>query len=108
MEKEANEEVQALKEEVKQLKQAKHEVVVENLSLTEQVVAMKDEEKELKKEVEELRKENKRLKMQHLDETKYLQWGPEEITAWIINLDLKRLLKYEEANKLVVQIEFFF
>ena len=69
----------------------------ENLSLTEQVVAVKDEEKERVKEVKELRKEVKRLKMQYLDETKYLQWGPDEITAWIINLDLKRLLKYEEA-----------
>lgn len=97
MEKERNAEVQALREEVKQFKQTNHELVVENLSLREQLLKVKDEEKEREEEVEELRKEVKLLKMQHLDESKYLQWGPDEITAWIINLDLKRLLKYEEA-----------
>ena len=85
-----------MREEVKQFKQTNHELVVENLSLREQLLKVKDEEKEREEEVEELRKEVKLLKMQHLDESKYLQWGPDEITAWVINLDPKRLGKYEK------------
>ena len=33
----------------------------------------------------------------NLDESQYDQWGPDEIVAWIINLDPKRLRRYEEA-----------
>ena len=68
-----------------------------NESLKGKVLAMKEEEKQRDVELQELRAVVKRLKLQHLDETKYTQWGPEEISAWIINLDPNRLQRYENV-----------
>ena len=86
---------QQLRNEVERLIQEKQDLGVDNLSMKEQILKMKEEEKEREEELKELRREVKRLKLQQLDESKYIQWGPEEITAWIVNLDTNRMQKYD-------------
>ena len=56
-------------------------------------------------ELQELREEVQRIKLQQLDESKYTEWGPEEIAAWIINLDPGRMMKYENAVKSALKEE---
>ena len=70
---------------------------LEKKSLMEKLSKMKDDEKEMDKTVQKLREEVKRLRLQQLDETKFIQWGHDQILAWIINLDPNRLRKYEEV-----------
>ena len=67
------------------------------VSMQQQLSRYAEEEKEREMELQELRKEVKRLKLQHLDTTKYAEWGPEEIVSWILSLDGGRYMKYEEA-----------
>ena len=50
-------------------------------------------------ELSALKEEVKRLKLQNLDESKYVEWGPEEVSEWILNLDVERMRKYEEVVK---------
>ena len=68
-------------------------------SLSQQIVVFQDEEKERELELNELRAEVRRLRLDNLDETKYVEWGPDEICSWIINLDIERMKKYEEVMK---------
>ena len=72
-------------------------MVVQYLSATEELMAMQEDEKQREEETEKLREEVKRLKLQQLDESKCSEWGPDEITAWIINLDTNRMRKYPKA-----------
>ena len=60
---------------------------------------MEEEEKEKEMRIQELQSENKRLKLQTLDHSKYAEWNWEEIAMWIINLDIRRMKKYEEVVK---------
>ena len=69
----------------------------EKQSLSDQIAVFQDEEKQREMELQELREEVQRLKLQQLDESKYREWGPDEIAAWIINLDPGRMMKYEKA-----------
>ena len=65
--------------------------------LLEQNTALLDEEKERQMELEQLREEVKRLQLQSLDESKYMDWTAEEISEWILNLDIDRMSKYEDV-----------
>lgn len=79
-----------------------HQIISLNAQIDKfktQIAAMKDSEKKKDKELEKLTAELKRLKLLQLDESKYIQWGPDEIAAWIINLDPNRIKKYENALK---------
>ena len=73
--------------------------------MSQQIAAFQDDEKQREMELQELREENQRLRLQQLDESKYAEWGPVEIAAWIINLDKKRLGKYENAVKSALKEE---
>ena len=66
-------------------------------SISEQNTVLQDEEKERQMEVEQLREEVKRLKLLSLDESKYMDWNAEEISEWILNLDIDRMSKYEDV-----------
>ena len=70
---------------------------LEKESMVDELSKMKDDKKEMDKTVQKLREEVKRLRLQQLDETKFIQWGSDQIVAWIINLDPNRLRKYEEV-----------
>ena len=65
--------------------------------LLARIASFQDDEKQREVELQQLRAEVKRLKLQNLDESKYAEWGPDEIAAWIVNLDVERMKKYEEA-----------
>ena len=79
------------------LREERDRLFAENLSLTEQLSMKRAHGKQRKLEILELREEVKRLKLLQLDESKYIEWGPDEIATWIINLDANRLWNYEEA-----------
>ena len=63
----------------------------------EQIAVFQDDEKQREMELLDLKEENKRLKLQLLDESKYMEWGSDEIAAWFINLDPDRMKQYEKA-----------
>jgi len=92
-----------LTEQVERLKQEKNEAVESLTVVRGQLSVIREEEKQREQEVMELKAEVKRLKLQQLDESKYIEWGPDEIASWIVNLNPKRLQKYEQelASKLV-------
>jgi len=99
-------EVNALKDDGQQkeqqlrvLMEEKKVMMQRNQEQSEQIAVFADEEKEKEMELQGLREEVKRLKLQSLDESKYVKWGPDEIAAWIINLDKERMGKYEESIK---------
>merc|ERR1719474_1659828 len=68
----------------------------ENKSLKERVSGMQDDEKQREMELKEIRRDTKRRLLQLLDEHEFMEWGPSQISAWIINLDAQRLKKYED------------
>ena len=70
-----------------------------NESLTQRILLLEEEEKEKEMRIQQLQSENKQLKLQTLDESKYSQWNWEQISMWIINLDIARMKKYEEVIK---------
>ena len=72
-------------------------MTVQIQSISEQNAVLQDEEKERQMEVEQLREEVKRLKVLSLDETKFMNWNAEEISEWILNLDIDRMSKYEDV-----------
>lgn len=64
---------------------------------SQQIAIYQNEEKQREQELECLREEVQRLMLQQLDESKYRQWNPIEIAAWIVNVDKDRLKKYQGA-----------
>ena len=72
-------------------------LTVQIQSISEQNTVLQEEEKERQMELEQLREEVKRLKLLSLDETKYMDWNAEEISEWILNLDIDRMSKYEDV-----------
>ena len=74
------------------MEKEKHELMVQNVSLTEQLLAMQSDEKSRELEIAALRKENERLRM---DEAKYEEWN-HQISSWILSLDNGRYAKYEK------------
>ena len=74
-------------------------------SQLQQIAVFQDEEKQRQMELQELREEVQRLRLQYLDESKYAEWGPVEIAAWIINLDQDRLKKYEKTMETALKEE---
>ena len=65
-------------------------------NLQQQMSQYENDHKEKELDLQILRGENKRLKLQYLDVSNFLQWKHDEICQWIIGLDHGRLLKYEE------------
>ena len=57
-----------------------------------------DDEKERQIEIQSLRKENEILRAKILNNGNYHDWDHDDILHWILNLDNKRFMKYE--NKL--------
>ena len=76
-----------------------------NGMLKQQIEAMQEEEKQREFTVRELKEEVKRLKLQCLDESKYMEWNHEEIAAWIMGLDKGRFVKYEKMVKRTLREE---
>merc|ERR1711879_117731 len=66
---------------------------------SQKIAIFENAEKEKEMELQELREEIKRLKLQSVDESNFMKWGPDEIAAWIINLNKERMGKYEQAIK---------
>ena len=63
--------------------------------LIDEVDGLKLQKAALNAEIDRLGTEVKRLKLQQLDGSKYIQWRPDEIAAWIVDLDPNRMNKYE-------------
>merc|ERR1712154_540023 len=59
--------------------------------------ALMDDQKEREFEVKRLKEEVRRLKVLQIDPSKYLEWGHDEIVAFICNLEDGRYRKYENV-----------
>merc|ERR1712154_694620 len=73
--------------------------------LQQQLLRYENDQKEKGLELQNLRDENKRLKLQCIDVSNFLQWKHDEICQWIIGLDNGRFMKYKEKLRISLEEE---
>ena len=66
-------------------------------SLREKVSSLEDERKEFEVTIADLQRANQELKLKSLNPDNYEEWGPEEVTHWIVSIDPGMYGQYEQA-----------
>merc|ERR1712154_135933 len=79
------------------LKNERDAMKQQNKALNDEIGDLMGEQKEKDLELKRLQKEIKELKISQIDPSKYLEWGHDEITAFICDLEGGRYRKYENV-----------